>query len=112
MSITLSVSRVFMSLMTVISGASSLLLLLIPPKLVATGLSSRLTVTCCDPGTCHDVNNTLYGIVPYPSDNDTMATCNFHDDFSFGLVQGMLCCCYCIKVVSRQYCYRACYQCL
>jgi len=77
--------RVFMSLMTVVSGASSLLLLLIPPKLSGSAeISGHFQVTCCADQPCHDINNATF-LTTFLSNNDSIATCNFHEDGTFAL---------------------------
>ena len=79
-----------MSLMTVVSGASSLLLLLIPPKLIGSAdISGHFQVTCCEGQSCHDISNTTFSatFVPLPN-NASIATCNFHDDSTFELLNG------------------------
>ena len=74
-----------MSLMTVVSGASSLLLLLIPPKLSGSAeISGHFQVTCCEDKPCHDINNATF-LTTFVSNNDSIATCNFHEDASFSL---------------------------
>ena len=70
-----------MSLMTGISGAASLLLLLIPPKLSPGG---HFAVTCCyDQNYCHHDNGTVYSITP--ALNDTLANCDNQEEIMFGL---------------------------
>ena len=77
-----------MSLMTVVSGASSLLLLLIPPKLSGSSeISGHFQVTCCADQLCHDINNATF-LTTFLSNNDSIATCNFHEDGTFALYNG------------------------
>ena len=77
--------RVFMSLMTLVSGASSLLLLLIPPKLSGSAdISGHFQVTCCADQPCHYINNVTF-FTTFESINNSIATCNFHEDSTFSL---------------------------
>jgi len=80
--------RVFMSLLTAISGAASLLLLFIPPKIDKfSGGSGGIILTCCSPSLCQDSNSTIFSSVHNSTSNDTVALCNLHDDHTFGVVQ-------------------------
>ena len=81
--------RVFMSLLTAISGAASLLLLFIPPKIDQfSGGSGGIILTCCSPSFCQDSNSTIFSSIHNSTSNDTVALCNLHDDHTFGVVQG------------------------
>ena len=81
--------RVFMSLLTAISGAASLLLLFIPPKIDQfSGGSGGIILTCCSPSLCQDSNSTIFSSIHNSTSNDTVALCNLHDDHTFGVVQG------------------------
>ena len=78
-----------MSLLTAISGAASLLLLFIPPKIDKfSGGSGSVILTCCSTGICHDSNATIYSSIHNMTNNDTVALCNLHDDLTFGVIQG------------------------
>ena len=69
-----------MSLMTAVSGAASLLLLLIPPKILP---GQDFVVSCCSNDFCTFDNSSYYAIAS--ALNSTIAICGNQEDISFGL---------------------------
>ena len=69
-----------MSLMTAVSGAASLLLLLIPTKFQP---EQDFVVSCCSNEFCVDDNGTLFAVTSF---NSSIASCGNQEDISFDLM--------------------------